>query len=72
MEVWLLLGMTQPGRLARLLAAPDALGRGSVTCLCPWPQQKTRMTPARGAARRGPWKLEIRNWKLEIGNWTRP
>jgi hypothetical protein len=68
MEVYLLLGMAQPGRLARLLAAPDALGRGSATCLSPWPQQKTRIPPARGAARRGPWKLEIRNWKLETGH----
>ena len=52
MEVCLLLGMAQPGRLARLLAAPDALGRGPARCLSPWPQQKTRMTPAHWAARR--------------------
>jgi hypothetical protein len=25
------------------------------------------MPPACWAARRGPWKLEIRNWKLETG-----
>ena len=55
----LLLGMAQPGRLARLLAAPDALGRGPATCLSPWPQQKTRMTPA---------ELETGNSKLETGN----
>ncbi len=70
MEGCLLLGIAQPGRLARLLAASNALGGGPATCLSPWPQPKTRMTPARWAANRGRGnsKFETGNWKFETGS----
>jgi hypothetical protein len=51
----LLLGMAQPGRLARLLAAPHALGGGPALENRNWKLES------------GDLKLETRNWKFETG-----